>query len=145
MNIKGSIVLVVCAFISVSAFSRDDHNRYSIKSAMNLEQTKEKLNKGYTYKFGSQSHASIAENHGNFMSNKKTNAVGKSDEFACQWAFLSAMMSFQDRIGREGGNAVINIKSYYKKHDFVSETEFECGNGAIMAGVTFVGDVVTLK
>jgi hypothetical protein len=113
MNIKGLIVLVVCSFLSVSAFSRDDYNHYSIESAMNLEQAKEKLNKGYSYKFGSQSHAPIAKNHGNFMSNKKTNAVGKSDEFACQWAFLSAMMSFQDRISREGGNAVINIKSYY--------------------------------
>jgi hypothetical protein len=54
------------------------------------------------------------------------------------------MLSFQDRIANEGGNAVINLRSYYKKGDFRSETEFECGNGALMAGVTFLGDVVTL-
>ncbi len=127
------------------AYSRDDRNRYSISDAMNLNQAKEKLNRGYTFKFGDQPHGTIAKNHGNFMSNKKTNAVGKSDEFACQWAFLSAMLSFQDRISQVGGNAVVNIKSFYKKNNFVSSTEFECGNGAIMAGVTFTGDVVTLK
>jgi hypothetical protein len=54
------------------------------------------------------------------------------------------MLSFQDRIANEGGNAVINLRSYYKKGDLRSESEFECGNGALMAGVTFLGDVVTL-
>ena len=79
------------------------------------------------------------------MSNKKTNAFGKSDKEACEWVFLSAMLSFQDRIAKEGGNAVVNIRSYYKKNEIRSSTEFECGAGAIMAGVTFLGDVVTLE
>jgi hypothetical protein len=55
------------------------------------------------------------------------------------------MLSFQDRIAKEGGNAVVNIRSYYKKNEISSSTEFECGAGAIMAGVTFLGDVVTLE
>lgn len=138
------VLALVALCLSAGASARDDWNKYAIADAMNIPAAKEKLNKGYTFKFGDQPHAAVVKNHGEFMSNKKTNAVGKSDEFACQWAFLSAMLSFQDRIEREGGNAVINIKSYYKKHNFVSDTEFECGNGAIMAGVTFVGDVVTL-
>jgi len=129
---------------SAPVFARDDHNLYSIKDAMNTSAAREKLNRGYTFRFHNQPHASVKANHGNYMSNKKTNAVGKTDEAACQWAFLSAMLSFQDRISREGGNAVINIRSYYKKNDFRSDTQYMCGNGAIMAGVTFVGDVVTL-
>ncbi len=124
--------------------ARDDRNRYLISDALKIEAATEKLNKGYSYYFGEQSHGKVVSNHGEFMSNKKTNAVGKSDQYACQWVFLSAMLSFQDRVAKEGGNAVINIRSYYKKNDFVSSTEFECGNGAIMAGVTLVGDVVTL-
>lgn len=145
MNRSPYLSIIALLLISISANARDDHNRYSIDEAMNISAAQEKLNKGYTYRFGSQSHAPVTANHGEFMSNKKTNAVGKSDEFACQWAFLSAMLSFQDRIAKEGGNAVINIRSYYKKNDFRSDTEFECGNGAIMAGVTMIGDVVTLQ
>lgn len=137
--------IISLLFATASAYARDDHNRYSIEEAMNISAAKEKLNKGYTFTFGSEPHASVKTNHGEFTSNKKTNAFSKSDQFACQWAFLSAMLSFQDRISKEGGNAVINIRSYYKKNDFRSNTEFECGNGAIMAGVTMIGDVVTLE
>tara|TARA_R110002072_G_scaffold302958_1_gene490362 strand:+ start:1559 stop:1927 length:369 start_codon:yes stop_codon:yes gene_type:complete len=120
-------------------------NLYSIESAMLNSAAKQKLNKGYTFKFGDQTHGKITANHGEFMSNKKTNAFGKSDKQACDWAFLSAMLSFQDRITQEGGNAVVNIRSYYKKNTLSSATEYECGNGAIIAGVTFQGDVVTLE
>lgn len=139
-----SIALYV-AFQSAVLQARDDRNRYSIEDAMNIAAAKEKLNKGYTFKFGSAPHGKVTARHGEFTSNKKTNAFGKSDEFACQWAFLSAMLSFQDRIAQEGGNAVINLRSNYKQSEFVSDTEFECGNGAIMAGVTFIGEVVTLE
>jgi len=135
---------VMCLLVSSTCFARDDRNHYSIEEAMNTADAKTSLNKGYTYRFGSQPHNKVVSNFGEFMSNKKTNAVNKTDKEACQWVFLSAMLSFQNRVASEGGNAVINIRSYYKKNDFRSETEFECGNGALMAGVTLVGDVVTL-
>ncbi len=140
-----TMALLAALLLPGAVSARDDRNRYSIDDAMNLAETKERLNKGYKFYFGDQSHARVKAEHGEFMSNKKTNAFNKSDEFACQWAFLSAMLSFQDRIIQEGGNAVINLRSYYKEQEFVSSTEFECGNGALMAGVTLVGDVVTLE
>ncbi|MEM1154795.1 MAG: hypothetical protein AAGI44_11700 [Pseudomonadota bacterium] len=139
------LLLVFCLIPCFNATARDDRNRYSIAEAMNTEAAKEKLNKGYTFKFGNESHGTVVENYGEFQSNKKTRAFNRTDQEACYWAFLSAMISFQERIEREGGNAVINLRSYYKKNTFVSDSEFECGNGAIMAGVTFLGDVVTLE
>jgi hypothetical protein len=137
-------ITILCLLVSGSCFARDDRNRYSIEEAMNTVEAKSSLNRGYVYRFGTQGHNAVTSNFGEFMSNKKTNAFNKTDKEACQWVFLSAMLTFQDRVASEGGNAVINIRSYYKKNDFSSETEFECGNGALMAGVTLVGDVVTL-
>lgn len=145
MKMKYVMLVIACLYLPALAQARDDINRYSIESAMSNSAAKEKLNKGYTFKFGDQAHGKITANHGEFMSNKKTNAFGKSDKQACDWAFLSAMLSFQDRINKEGGNAVVNIRSYYKKNTLSSATEYECGNGAIIAGVTFQGDVVTLE
>lgn len=142
---KQVLIAILCLFAATAGQARDDRNRYSIEEAMNTEAAREKLNRGYTFRFGNQPHGTVVKNHGEFMSNKKTNAFMKSDKEACLWVFLSAMLSFQDRIEKEGGNAVINLRSYYKKNDFTSETEFECGNGALMAGVTFLGDVVTLE
>ena len=59
-------------------------------------------------------------------------------------AFLSAMLAFQDTASSYGADAVINIYSYYKKNKIVSTEKFECGAGAIMAGVTFRGTIVKL-
>lgn len=73
------------------------------------------------------------------------NAFNKTDEKACNWAFLSAMIALKDRAVREGGNAVINIKSNYKNNLTSSEKTFQCGAGALMAGVALTGEVVTLK
>lgn len=143
---KTLFVAIALLFLGLNtAQARDERLHFSIEEAMNTPDAKAKLNKGYTFRFGAGNSTDVIENHGEFQSNKKTNAFGKPDKTACQWAFLSAMLSFQERIAAEGGNAVINIRSYYKKNDFSSETEFECGAGGLMAGVTFKGDVVTLK
>ena len=82
--------------------------------------------------------------YGTFTSNKNTNGVGKSDLVACQRAFLSAVLTFQQRARNEGGNAVVNLRSFYKSKPVSSATEFECGSGAVMSGVALRGDVVRL-
>jgi hypothetical protein len=144
---KGLLAVLVTAIAvlgTVNVNARDDRNMWSINEALNTEDAKQKLNKGISFYFGDQSHPKILKNYGEFMSNKKTNAFNKTDEKACQWNFLSAMMSFQERAQRMGGNAVVNIRSYYKKNTISSQTEFECGSGAFVSGVTFLGDVVTV-
>ena len=135
--------IVVLGAVNVEA--RDDHGMYSISEALNTEDAKQKLDKDIRFYFGDQSHPKIIKAFGEFMSNKKTNAFNKTDERACQWNFLSAMISFQERAQRMGGNAVVNIRSYYKKNTISSQTEFECGSGTFVSGVTFLGDVVKLE
>ncbi len=82
---------------------------------------------------------------GGFKTNKKTNAFAKSDEDACNWVFLSAMISLKERAIKEGGNAVVDIKSNYKNNLTSSSETFQCGAGAVMAGVALTGKVVTLE
>ncbi len=130
--------------VSSAAYARDSLIRVSIEEAMTTADAEVKLDAGIKFFFGDQEHPEVVTQVGTYTSNKKTNAFGKSDQRACKWAFLSAMITLQDRAIAEGGNAVVNIRSYYKKHDFSSATEFECGAGAIMAGVTLVGEVVKL-
>jgi hypothetical protein len=95
--------------------------------------------------FVGQKHPAVIKKYGEFKTNKKTNAFNKSDEKACQWAFFSAIKSLQSRALKEGGNAVIDIKSNYKSREFSSPTEFQCGAGALMAGVALKGIVVKVK
>jgi hypothetical protein len=78
------------------------------------------------------------------VSNKKTNAFNKTSAHACQVAALGALISFEDRVKHEKGNAVVNLVSYYKKNVYSSPDKYECHDGAFVTGVAFRGDVVRL-
>lgn len=138
-------LLVVFVFPAIPASARDTQHMYPYQELMSTEDAKMKLDRDIKFYFGDQSHPAVARKLGTYTSNKKTNALNKSDERACEWAFLSAMISLQQRAIREGGDAVINIQSYYKKNIINSATEFECGAGVFVAGVALRGTVVKLK
>ncbi|HZP13258.1 MAG TPA: hypothetical protein VFB36_12640 [Nevskiaceae bacterium] len=135
---------LLCLTFAAAAPAKDDRVKFSIESAMGTSDAHDKLDGSIKFYFGNQKHATPKEKFGTFTSNKKTNALGKNEEAGCQRAFLSAMIAFQERAHKEGGNAVINIKSVYKNEDFVSETEYECGSGAFVKGVALRGEVVKL-
>jgi hypothetical protein len=136
-----AIVMAAAAALLVSGVSlaRDTLLKLPIKDAMETADAKAALGTGVKFEFGG---SAPAKNLGTFTSNKKTNFANKSDKEGCQRAFLSAMIALKERALAEGGNAVVNIQSYYKKNEFSSATEYECGAGAIMGGVTMRGTVV---
>lgn len=130
--------------IAPQAQSRDTKHMFSIQQALESNDFKQKLDLNIRLYFGKQEHPEKLNYFGQFSSNRKTNAFNKTDSYACQWVLLSALLSLQERAKDEGGNAVINIASYYKKNTVSSETEYECHAGAVVAGVALIGDVVTL-
>lgn len=115
-----------------------------IAAAMSDNDAQHKL-EGVQYFFGKQAHPPVAKSLVSDKTSQKTNSFGKSDEKACNWAFLSAMLALEKRARTEGADAVINIVSNYANNERSSETEFECHVGAIMAGVALKGDFVRLK
>lgn len=140
------ITTLMAPLMAMDAVARDDVGDYSFEDAMALEQTRQELDGDIRFYFGDQQPAGeITQRFGEFQANKKTNAFNKSDTEACQWVFLSAMMSLRDRALREGGNAVINIKSNYKDNETVSNETFKCAAGTFVAGTTLLGTVVTLE
>ncbi|ALE55609.1 excinuclease ABC subunit A [Paraburkholderia sp. SIMBA_055] len=139
-------VTLAASFAMLSAapaFARDTVENYPIEPALHSEPGK--VSDDIALYFAGQRHPAVAKKIGEFATNKKTNAFGKSDTDACQHVFLSAVIELQDRARKEGGNAVINIKSNYKNEVRESATEFTCGAGAVIAGVALKGDVVTLR
>ncbi|WP_088332623.1 excinuclease ABC subunit A [Lacimicrobium sp. SS2-24] len=127
--------------ISFSATARDTVHQYPVQELLSSTKAKEALHDVPLF-FGSQKHPEVLKTYGEVMSNRKTNAFLKSDREACEWVMLGALKSLQERAKKEGMDAVVGIESYYKKREFVSETEYECGAGALMAGVTLKGTLV---
>ena len=138
------IAAVAATLVSGFTLARDSHLKLPIKDAMENAEAKQRLGTEVKFFFGPQAVPKGAKSFGTYTSNKKTNFANKSDKEGCEWAFLSAMLTLKERAIAEGGNAVINIQSYYKKNEFASATEYECGAGAFVGGVTLRGTVAKL-
>lgn len=138
---KSVLFILMLGFLAGwnTAQARDTKLLLSVNEAMRSPQAKEVLNPSIKLHFASGGGKTIRRG---VVSNKKTNAFGKSDEAACQWAFLSAVKALQKRAVKEGGRRVVNVVSYYKKNTYRSRSLYECHAGAVVAGVALKGDIV---
>ena len=144
MRIFTALLATVLLLASSQAYSRNDKLMISIQDAFETMDYKNKLDPDIKFYFGDQKHAKVSKSYGVYSTSKKTNSFNKSDEEACRWAMLSALITMQKRAINEGGNAVINIVSYYDRHVVSSETEFECHAGTFMTGVAIQGKAAKL-
>jgi len=136
------IALGILLTASTVADARNTAYYLPIKAAMNSKPGT--LDGTVKFYFAGQSHPRVLQDFGSDISNRKTNAFGKSDLTACNWAFLSGLVALQQQAHKRGANAVINIVSYYDKRTMASSTQFECHAGGVVAGVTLKGDLVRI-
>lgn len=141
MKNKFMLVAVCAAVISGAAHARNDVLTLPLNSIMGTDKAKQALHNVPVY-FSGQQHQAITATWGEVTTSRKTNAFGKSDAEACQWVLLSALKVLQEAAQQRGYDAVVNIRSNYENNEFSSATEFQCGAGAIMAGVALKGDLV---
>ena len=138
------ILALIFVSASVTAQARDTKLMLPITTAIESPQAKEKLDDSIKFYFGEKKTPKVLNKLGSDTTNLKTNAFNKTDEVACNWVFLSAMLSLQKHAREVGANAIVNIVSYHDKVEVSSETEFECHSGALMAGVSFKADFVKI-
>jgi uncharacterized protein YbjQ (UPF0145 family) len=127
------------------AQARNTIGNFSIAEALKSDENADKLDPQIPLYFAGQDHPAVASSLGDVATNKKTAAVGVSDEFACQRALHSALLQLQARAQRDGADAVVDIVSNYKNKERASATEFTCGAGALMAGVALKARLVKLQ
>lgn len=139
-----TVALLVALVASGSALARDDQAMQPLSDALSTAAAKDKIDPSIKLYFGNQAHPKAVTELGEWQTNKKTNAFNKTDKEACEWVFLSAVLELQERAKKEGGNAIVNIRSNYKSNERSSDTEYMCGSGAIMSGVSLKGTVVKL-
>lgn len=126
------------------ADARETRHKFPIESALAKAQASGQLPPGIKLFWGTQKYPKPTAQLGPTRTNKKTNFFNKTDQEACDWAFLSSVIALANYAQRVGGNAIVNIRSNYKNVEFSSETEYECGAGNVTGGTAFVGEVVKL-
>jgi hypothetical protein len=142
---KCLLLAAVCGtLLAGAAAARDDRLLYPIEDALQRPEAQDRLDQTVQFYFGDTPYPQEEEDFGAFDASRKTNSLNKTDLFACDWTFLSALLSLRDRAKDEGGNAVVDIVSTWKNREFSSRAEYECRAGDIVAGVGLRGRVVRL-
>lgn len=128
-----------------TAQARDEALMFPFQEAVDLGLSTGKLDGSVKFYLAGAKTPRVATRLGEGMANKKTNGVGKSDAQACQWALLSALVAFQSSAKQKGANAVVDMHSYYKKNVVKDASQFQCGAGNVMAGVTMKGTYAKVR
>lgn len=146
--IRCSLILASAALFTVSgtspALATDEIVQLDVAQALATPDAKAALDGSVKFYFGQATHPAIDKKIAEAVTNKKANGFGRSDIRGCNRAFLDAMIQLQKHAKDVGGNAVVNINSYYKKKEVVIDKTVECHSGFLMDGVALKGDVVKL-
>ncbi|MCM5705018.1 excinuclease ATPase subunit [Larsenimonas salina] len=145
-TLTGSLMGLALAGLMVTtpAQARDTTYYLPFKDVLSLPQAREKLDPSIRLYFGNQVHPEVEARHNGYYVDRKTSSVTKTDEEACRWVALSALIDLQERARFVGANAVTNISSYYNKQEYVDDNKYECHAGNVVAGVALKGKMVTL-
>jgi len=147
-------LLVSLSLCAVSAQARDDTYFLPIQDVFETSEAKEKLDGRVKFYFADQPYPAVEETlRPGFIIHKRARAYrsdwsddqSKDDKKGCIRSMLTVLRIFQARAIKAGGNAVINIESYFKNNVFRSDDQFECHAGGSGSGVILRGDIVKLK
>ncbi len=116
-NVMSMAVLILCLAIALPAHGRDTKHLLPIAAAMETKDAQDKLDGSVKFYFGDQAPPQVITVLGSDVSNRKTNAFGKSDENACHWAFLSAMVALQPRAQQVGATRSLTSSAITTESD----------------------------
>lgn len=144
MRLLSVAALFLAAATSGSAEARNTRHEINFATTIERGLAEGVLDGSVRFYLAGQTHPAVQESLGNGASSRKTNAVGKSDENACEWAALSVLKAFQEQAKQKGANAVINLVSNTNRVEFRGDGVYECRAGALMAGVALKGEYAKL-
>ncbi len=139
---KSLFVLLAASSFSVMAGDKVLH--LDVKDILDSSFSSGKLDGSVKFYFAGQSTPKVLKAMEEDITNKKSNAFGKSKEEACKWVMLSALITLQESAKARGANAVTGIVSYYKKVEYKNASQYECHVGTMMSGVALKGRYATL-
>ena len=139
------ITLALTVLASPRALARDTVHKLSFAELLASPDAKERLDPAIQFFLAGASTPPVSQRGAEFVTNRKTNGVGKADAVACRWAALAALIQLQERAREAGMNAVVDITSFYKRNTFSSPTEYECHAGGVVVGVTLKGTIATVQ
>jgi uncharacterized protein YbjQ (UPF0145 family) len=138
MKLRFAAALVLSC-LSASALARDTVVLLPLADVIDESYSRGQLDGSVRFYLDGEHTPAVLDTLGEAVSNRKTNAVNKSDSEACRWVTLSALIALQEEARGRGANAVIGIVSWYKRRTYSDAEKVECHAGTIMSGITLRG------
>lgn len=126
------------------ARARDDRMLFNVDTTLASAEGKDRFDDTVQFYFGERPYPQPSQTFGVHTSERRVFAPSRTDDVACQLAFIEALAALRDAAKEAGANAVVDIKSIYKNREFRSETQFECRAGYVVTGVALEGRLVRL-
>ncbi len=138
------VVLACAALIPTLAQARDTTHFLNFNDVVQEATNAGRLDGSVKFYLGATPRGASIVTKG-VTTSKKTNAFGKKDEVACNWALQSALIQLQNSAKAAGANAVVNLVSNYNHNVYKNSENYECHAGGIMAGVALKGDYAKVR
>ena len=106
------------------------------RAVLASDEAKRLLNPSVPVSFGGS--GSVVQS--NLITRQAANATGKSDEVACERAFINAAHKFQATAQSRNANRVSNFHSYYNRK-ILHGGQYDCEVGTFHARVVMRGDI----
>ena len=102
MKLRHSAAILLASMLAATAASaRDTVLHIPLADVLSMPEAKDKLDANMKFFLAGQTTPKVLQRFSTDVSNPKTNGVGKTDEFGCKWAALSALISLQNSAKRE--------------------------------------------
>lgn len=132
------------ALFTGTTYARNVQLMLPIAAALEAKDIPDRPTGSVKFFFGNQASPQILTKLESYVATPKTSAMGKSDQRACHEALLWTLVTMEKHAQQKGANAVVNIISFYQKHEMSSATEFECHVGNVIVSVVLKGDFVKI-
>ena len=136
-------LVIFTVLLSLNLEARDDKYLFPIDQA--LTKHSDSIAPNIKLYFATQSPEGVPLDRGTYTANKTTSARFKAPRESCDWVFISAVLSLQQKAMQLGGDAVVNIHSYYGQIERSDEDVYECHDGKNVSRVALRGTVVKLE
>ena len=140
-----SIVIALSVLIftggTAPVFGEDTWEYFSVKDAINSPLAQEKLDPEITFHMKGEQHPAVNDVTPEYTANQRSRKFGRSVEEACRVAFISSLISFQQRAYKEDADTVIDLYSITKDKRFESTDQYSCLVGSMVANVALRGKV----
>ncbi|HLW70770.1 MAG TPA: hypothetical protein VKS22_09130 [Candidatus Binataceae bacterium] len=129
--------------LAASAAARNDAYTLNNADVVNDPAFKQ-LGSDVALYFADQTAPKAAQNLGDAVAKNIAKKRGESDQQWCQAAAIGALSELRNEATTRGGNAVINIHSFYHEAPIADKTKYECHAGGTGGHVELQGTIVKL-